>query len=242
MIKSKRKLPGLSDLAFEDHCDLLAITRFNLQGSDIGAFLLETKQLGVSHYSFVFGFRFPGVHTLLDKGIAARFLQRLDIGLRKMQPNQKLRVHFSSFAQDRTAQQELSTLLKQRCSTESQFFIEADRKHIRDLTLRGRRQEKEIALFTTYSVGSFGSDARGLLEKGVGLLASAAAKFGGKVDGKQQAFYQKLLAEGYRSGFRPWLSRLSGMGMRPEPMSAEDLGSTWPNGLAITHQKTCRIV
>ena len=223
MIKPKRKLPGLADLAFEDHCDLLAITRFNLQGSDIGAFLLETKQLGVSQYSFVFGFRFPGVHTLLDKGIADRFLQRLDIGLRKMQPNQKLRIHFSSFAQDRTAQQELSALLQHHCSTESQFFIEADRKHIRDLTTRGRRQEKEITLFATYSVGSFGSDARGLLEKGVGLLANAAAKFGGKVDGKQQAFYQKLLAEGYRSGYRPWLSRLSGMGMRPEPMSAEEL-------------------
>ena len=168
MIKTKRKLPGLSDLAFEDHCDLLAITRFNLQGSAIGAFLLETKQLGVSHYSFVFGFRFLGVHTLLDKGIAARFLQRLDIGLRKMQPNQKLTVHFSSFAQDRTVQQELSDLLKHRCSTESQFFIEADRKHIHDLTTRGRRQEKEIVLFATYSVGSFGSDARGFLEKGSG--------------------------------------------------------------------------
>ena len=169
MIKTKRKLPGLADLAFEDHCDLLAITRFNLHGSDIGAFLLETKQLGVSQYSFVFGFRFPGIHTLLDKGIADRFLQRLDIGLRKMQPNQKLRIHFSSFAQDRTAQQELSALLQHHCSTESQFFIEADRKHIRTLTTRGRRQEKEIILFATYSVGSFGSDARGLLEKGVGL-------------------------------------------------------------------------
>ena len=110
MIKPKRKLPGLADLAFEDHCDLLAITRFNLQGCNIGAFLLETKQLGVSQYSFVFGFRFPGVHTLLGKGIADRFLQRLDIGLRKMQPNQKLRVHFSSFAQDRTAQSSLQQL------------------------------------------------------------------------------------------------------------------------------------
>ena len=122
MIKSKRKLPGLSDLPFEDHCDLLAISRFNLQGSNVGAYLLETKQLGVSHYSFVFGFHFPGIHTLLESGMANRFLQRLDVGLRKMQPNQKLRVHFSSFAQDLAAQQELSALLKRHCSTESQFF------------------------------------------------------------------------------------------------------------------------
>ena len=63
-------------------------------------------------------------------------------------------------------------------------------------------------------MGSFGSDARGPLEKGVGFLANAAAKFGGKVDGQKQAFYQKLLAEGYRSGFRPWLSRLSGDGAK----------------------------
>ena len=223
MIKQKKKLPGMSDLPFEDHCDLLAITKFDLQGSNIGAYLLETKQLGSSQYSFVFGFRFQGVHTLLDEGMADRFLQRLDIGLRKMQPNQKLRVHFNSFAQDITAQRELSGLLKQDCSTESQFFIEADRKHVRSLTTRGRRQEKEIILFATYSVGSFGSDARGLLEKGVGLVANVAAKFGGRVDSQKQIFYQKLLAEGYRSGFRPWLSRLSGMGMKPEPMSAEDI-------------------
>lgn len=104
MIKSKRKLPGLSDLPFEDHCDLLAITRFNIQGSDVGGYLLETKQLGGSQYSFVFGFRFQGMHTLLEQGLADRFLQRLDVGLRKLQPNQKLRVHFSSFAQDTTAQ------------------------------------------------------------------------------------------------------------------------------------------
>ncbi len=222
-LKPKQKLPGLSDLPFEDHCDLLAITRFDIQGSNIGAYLLETKQFGNSQYSFVFGFRFQGIHNVLKKGIAHRFLQRLDVGLRKMQPNQKLRIHFSSFAQDATAQQELSGLLKHPCSTESQFFIEADRKHVRSLTERGRRQEKEIILFATYSVGSFGSDARGLLEKGVGLIANAAAKFGGKVDGQRQTYYQKLLAEGYRSGFRPWLSRLSGMGMRPEPMTAEDL-------------------
>lgn len=222
-LKPKRKLPGMSDLPFEDHCDLLAIARFDLQGINVGAYLLETKQLSGSQYSFVFGFRYQGFHNMPDKGAADRFLQRLDIGMRKMQPNQKLRVHFSSFAQDVTAQQELSGLLKQPCSTESQFFIEADRKHVRALTTKGRRQEKEIVLFATYSVGSFGSDARGLLEKGVGFLANTAAKFGGKVDGQRQMFYQKLLAEGYRSGFRPWLSRLAGMGLRPEPMTAEDL-------------------
>lgn len=98
----------MSDLPFEDHCDLLAIARFDLQGINVGAYLLETKQLSGSQYSFVFGFRYQGFHNMPDKGAADRFLQRLDIGMRKMQPNQKLRVHFSSFAQDVTAQQELS--------------------------------------------------------------------------------------------------------------------------------------
>ena len=144
MIKPKRKLPGLSDLPFEDHCNLLAIVRFNVQGLNAGAYLLETKQLGGSQYSFVFGFGYQGFHTLPDKGASHRFLQRLDIGMRKMPPNQKLRVHFSSFAQDATAQQELAGLLKQPCSTESQFFIEADCKHVRSLTTKGRRQEKVI--------------------------------------------------------------------------------------------------
>jgi hypothetical protein len=226
MLKQKRTLPGISDLPFEDHCNLLAITRMQIQGRDVGAYLLETKEMGISHYSFVFGFRFPGIHTLLAKGEADRFLQRLDTGLRKIQPNQKLRVHFRSFASDQTAQEELSTLLNQDCSKESTFFIEAERKHLRDLTERNRRQHKEIVLFATYSIGSFGSDARGFLEKGVGLMANVAAKFGGKVDDQKQEFYKKLLAEGYRSGFRPWLSRLGGMGLRPEPMSTEAL---WMN-------------
>jgi hypothetical protein len=223
MIRTRGKLPGISDLPFEDHCNLLAITRMQIQGRDVGAYLLETKEMGISHYSFVFGFRFPGIHTLLAKGEADRFLQRLDTGLRKIQPNQKLRIHFRSFASDQLAQAELSTLLSQDCSKESTFFIEAERKHLRDLTAHNRRQHKEIVLFATYSIGSFGSDARGFLEKGVGLLANVAAKFGGKVDDQKQVFYKKLLAEGYRSGFRPWLSRLGGMGLRPEPMNTEAL-------------------
>ncbi|MEN8443494.1 MAG: hypothetical protein ABG776_00620 [Cyanobacteria bacterium J06555_13] len=163
------------------------------------------------------------MHTLLANDVADRFLQRMETGFRKLQPNQKLRIHYRSFASDRTSQKELSHLLKQDCSQESRFFVEAERKHIRDLTDRGRRQEKEIIVYATYSIGSFGSDARGVLEKGVGLIAKFAAKFGGRVDSQKQDFYKKLLAEGYRAGFRPWLSRLSGMGLRPEPMNAEEL-------------------
>ena len=222
MIK-RTKLPGVSDVAFEDHCDLLAFVRFQLQGKDVGGYLLETKELGISNYAFVFGFRFQGVHTLLPGGAAARFLKRLDGGLRKLQPNQKLRVHFRSFASDRTAQQELSGLLSQECSKESQFFIHSERKHIRDLTERGRRQEKEIVIFATYSVGSFGSDARGVLEKGIGLLSGVAAKFGGKVDRSGHQKFEQLLIEGFRSGFRPWLARLNGMGLRAQPMTTAEL-------------------
>ena len=90
------------------------------------------------------------------------------------------------------------------------------------MTQAGERQEKEIIVFATYSVGSFGSDARGWLEKGIGLLARIGSRFGGKSN-ESYELYQSLMAEGYRSGLRPWISTLGGMGLRPEPLSAEAL-------------------
>ena len=220
----KRKLPGTADLPFEDHCDMRALVRMQMQGQDIGGYLLETKDMGISQYTFVFGFRIPGMYTILAEGAADRCLKRFDIGLRKMQPNQRLRIHYRSFASDEDAQQEISELLAQDCSLESRFFLESERKHIRQLTKLNKRQSKEIVLFAYYSIGSFGSDAKGVLEKSVGFLANVATKFGGKADQKQEDFYRRLLAEGYRSGFRPWLSRLGGMGLRPEPM---DTAAMW---------------
>lgn len=222
MFKPKQ-LPGTTDLAFEDHCDLLALIRFDIKGQDVGAYLLEKKELGISNYSFVFAFRFSGVHTLLAAGEAEQFLGRFEGGLRKLQKSQKLRIHYRSFASDRSAQAELAEVLKTNCSTESKFYTEAERKHIRQLTKAGRRQEKEIVVFATYSVGSFGSDARGWLEKGVGFLAQFASKLGGKQSNPSYDLFHELIAQGYRSGFRPWMSTLGGMGLRPKPMSAQDL-------------------
>ena len=218
-----KKLPGTADLPFEDHCDLLALIRFDIQGQDVGAYLLEKKELGISHYSFVFAFRFAGVHTLLASGEAEQFLERFEGGLRKLQKSQKLRIQYRSFASDRSAQAELSEVLATDCSTESKFYVEAERKHIWELTKAGKRQEKEIVVFATYSVGSFGSDARGWLEKGVGFLARFAARLGGDKTNQSYELFHNLIAEGYRSGLRPWMSTLGGMGLHPKPMRAEEL-------------------
>ena len=219
----KKKLPGVTDVAFENHCDPLALIRFDIQGKDIGSYLLETKEMGIPNYSFVSAFRFAGQNTLRPEGEAERFLNRFEGGLRKLSSAQKLRIHFRSFAEDETAQSELSALLKTDCSTESKFFIEAERKHVRQLTEAGERQKKEIILFAYYNVGSFGSDARGWLEKAIGLIAQASSKFGGKSNNSSYEHFQKLLAEGYRSGLRPWISRLTGMGLRPEALSTQEL-------------------
>ena len=218
-----KKLPGTADVAFEDHCDLVSLVRYALDGQDMGAFLLETKSLGVSDYCFNYGFKIETKNLIRPEGAAHRFLQQWEAGVRKLSPKQKMRIYFSSFSEDYDAQAELSKLSKTDCSMESKFFIEAEKKNIRKLTETGSRQKKEILVFASYRIGSFGSDARGLLEKGVGFLAKISARFGGSADTSEYDKFQRLLIEGYRSGLHPWISQLSGMGLKPEPLTAEEM-------------------
>lgn len=219
----EKKLPGTTDVAFEDHCDLMSLVRYDLDGQEMGAFLLEKKSLGISEYCFNFGFKIEVKNLLLPEGEAHRFLQCWEAGLRKLSAEQKIRIYFRSFSDDYEAQRELSKLSKADCSMESKFFVEAERKHIRKLTETGNRQKKEILVFASYRIGSFGNDARGLLEKSVGILAKLSSRFGGAVDTTERDKLQRLLTEGYRSGLHPWISQLSGMGLKPETLTPEEM-------------------
>ena len=158
MFGIEKKLPGTADVAFEDHCDLVSLVRYALDGQDMGAFLLETKSLGVSDYCFNYGFKIETKNLIRPEGAAHRFLQQWEAGIRKLSPKQKMRIYFSSFSEDYDAQAELSKLSKTDCSMESKFFIEAEKKNIRKLTETGSRQKKEILVFASYRIGSFGSD------------------------------------------------------------------------------------
>jgi hypothetical protein len=111
----------------------------------VGAYLLRNGR----KFSLVFGFRTEGIHTLLASGQADVALARLEEGLKGFRPGDRLRIHLRSFGEDGDRQAELTHLIDQNPSLESQFLLLAQQRSTREITLRGERQPKQIYLFAT---------------------------------------------------------------------------------------------
>ena len=146
---------------FEDESHLECICRFALRGRDVGAYLLKHRR----QLSFVFGFRTPGVHTLLAQGQAEIVLKRLEEGLKGFRPGDRLRLHLRSMADDAARQQELRQLIDATSSLESQFLLLAQQRATRDATLEGTRQPKQLYLLASYLLEPGKEDRADRVEK-----------------------------------------------------------------------------
>jgi hypothetical protein len=113
---------------FEDEAHLECICRLSLRGQDVGAYLLRHGK----QFSLVFGFRADGIHTLLAQGQAEVALSRLEEGLKGFRPNDRLRIHLRSFADDQARQSELADLIHPEQSLESQFLLLSQQRLTRE--------------------------------------------------------------------------------------------------------------
>ncbi len=81
---------------FEDETHLECICRLLVRGQDVGAYLLKRGK----QFSFVFGFKTPGIHTMQASGQAEVILNRLEDGLKGFRPGDRLRIHLRSFGNE----------------------------------------------------------------------------------------------------------------------------------------------
>jgi hypothetical protein len=220
MTKSRLGTQRFAFKPFEDETHLECLCRLQLRGRDVGAYLLKHR----SKVSLVFGFKSPGIHTLLATGQAELVLKRLEDGLKGFRPGDRLRIHLRSFATDQYRQQELESLIATSNSLESQFLLLAQQRATRELTDSHQRQPRHLVFFATYPLEDAQESSADLVEK---LLAWVVAQYDtvkGLKEQNQQQSIVKQLTHGFTDGYLHWEQQLNGrMGLQVTPMSVEQL-------------------
>lgn len=205
---------------FEDESHLECLCRLSLRGRDVGAYLLKKRE----QYTFVFGFQPVGIHTLLAQGQAETVLKHLEEGLKGFRPNDRLRIHLRSFADDHSRQQALETLVQSNADLESKFLLMAQQRAVREMTNQGVRQPKQIYLFASYTLESGQSTHADHTEKLLAWLVDKYDTFKGLKDKKEQQEYTQLLKAAFTNGYLHWEQQInSRMGLQAAPMDADQL-------------------
>jgi hypothetical protein len=174
---------------FEDETHLECICKLALRGRDVGAYLLKRGQ----QFSFVFGFRIPGIHTLLSPEQAEATLNRIEAGLKGFRPGDRLRIHLRSFADDADRQQELENLVNVADTLETQFLLLSQQRSIRLLTQANERQTKQLYLFATYVIEPGKGTSSDRLERFLAWVIERYDILKGMKERQEHQQYQQML-------------------------------------------------
>jgi hypothetical protein len=205
---------------FEDEMHLECICKLALRGQNVGAYFLKNGQ----KFSFVFGFKVPGIHTMLSSEQTEAALHRLEEGLKGFRSGDRLRIHLRSFADDGDRQQELRNLTDSTDSLEAQFLLLAQQRTIRELTLEGDRQNKQIYLFATYTIEPGKESSSDHLEKMMAWAIEQYETFKGMKDAREHGKYHQMLTQAFTDGYQHWERLInSRMSLQAVPMNAEEL-------------------
>jgi hypothetical protein len=210
---------------FEDETHLECICKLALRGRNVGAYLLKRGQ----QFSFVFGFKAPGIHTMLSREQAEATLSRIEAGLKGFRPDDRLRIHLHSFANDGQRQQELEQLIDATDSLETQFLLLAQQRSTRSLTQNNERQTKQLYLFATYTIEPGKGMSSDRLEKLLAWMIEQYDTLKGMKERKEHEHYQQILEHAFSYGYLHWEHLInSRMGLQASPMTADDLwGYLW---------------
>lgn len=220
MSKSRLGTQRYTFKPFEDESDLECLCRLALRGREVGAYLLRRGK----RFTIVFGFQAPGVHTLLAQSQVEAALNRLAEGLKGLRPGERLRIHLRSFANDHDRQQNLGHLINTTQNLETQFLLMAQQRSIRELTLQGERQPKQLYLFASYPLEAGKAHSADRIEQLIAWLIEQYETFKGLKAGKEQQRYQQMLTRAFTDGFLHWEQQLNArMGLQAMPMNADQL-------------------
>jgi len=210
---------------FEDQCDLLAFCRMKVQGEDIGCYLNRRRNslTQLWEYSVVFAFAVRGIHPLLYPGEAQTILKRIEQSLKGLDDKQRLTIRFRSTADDTEEQVTISELMERTNSTEHQYFQAARSKNVRLLNDQGRRQHKSIMVFASYQLGEFDNQGRNFIEKALSNAEFYYHRAFGKEKQVPADLLKSLLFDAFNSGYLPFKSMLSAMGLRTRSLKVSEL-------------------
>lgn len=220
----KRKERKQLGPAFEGSLDLRTMVHFDLNGREVGAFLLQCGSL----YQVVFGFDCVGIHPTLSEPEISATLEQLEAGLKDLPQNEILTIHMRIFAGDAKRQEQLSRLSDETGCPPLRFLLCGDRARAQELKREGVRKPSSLTLYCTYTARQ-DSQAEDLLDKAIGYADRLSKTISGQFADFNNQRFEVMLRSAIPEGFERWERLLSTtMGLKVSPLSATQLwGLLW---------------
>lgn len=208
---------------FEDALHLSTMVRVNLNGRDLGAYLL-TKGNQRDKLCFVFGFDCLGIHTTLRTEQIDTICQNIESGLKELATGERITFHLGSFSDSEKRQLELNSLVKSTAFPEIKYLLTAERARIQQLTRAGIRKPKFLRIYVTYTVEPDTAAANDWIEKFLGKAESWWVNFKGEVAERENQRIESIITNAYQEGFCRWEQLISNkMGLAVRAMTANEL-------------------
>lgn len=217
----------------EDFSDLVCYGQIELQGYQVGFYLLEDRR---RQLQFVFRWSVQGPHAELSNSEADILLEKWNTGIKEFIPTETVTFEQESLAQDYKAQITLDKQTKNIDHVLLKALIYSQKVRIRQLRDKGRRRIQRSIITATYTpTQAVSSQDRDLISKGILWLNRFWENFQGKRESLDHERLQKMVGLAFREGFLRWHSIFTSiMELAVQPLSAEEL---WQRDYAEFHQQ-----
>jgi len=220
--KTMRGMKSLGKLTpIEDFSDLVCYGQIELQGLDVGFYLLEDRK---KQLQFVFRWQVEGPHAEISERDAAILLEKWNTGLQEFLPGETVTFEQESFADDKAAQ----TVLDQQLRTTNHALLKAltvsQKVRLRQLRDQGQRRVQRTLITATYTPELFSHDEQDLIAKALLWLSRAWENFQGQRERLDHQRLQQLTGFAFREGFLRWQSLFTSlMGLEARPLTSLEL-------------------
>ncbi|NET55363.1 MAG: hypothetical protein F6K47_04000 [Symploca sp. SIO2E6] len=219
--------------SFDDTLHLATIAKFNVDGRDVGGYILR-REVGSSllqqqRWQIVFVFESQGIHPWDIEEQMETARMQVESALKEFPKGETITFHFSTFAGDLAQQQQLSALVDNASEDTQRLIIASEQARVQQLAREGNRKIVRLRIYCTYTVGnqSHFSGDKDIVEKFLASLETSLDKFLKTISGNVGEYSNKelwaMLLSAYREGFGRYERLLSKMGLPIKALTADEV-------------------
>ncbi len=185
-----------------------------------GFYLLTDKQQ--RQFRVIFAWSTDGIDPNLKEQAASEIILAHGAAFKELPPDVTVRVEYSSFADDAFYQHVLDRQLEKSPLALTDLLLYSQKKRVRELRDAGKRLQKRIHIFATYSMDGqeLTHDRHDWLGKLMGGVSSLLETFKGEKEQAEAARLEKMVSRAYNEGFKrvdSILNTIMNLGAHPIP-------------------------
>ena len=213
-------------MPFQNEVNICCIAEIKKDDREVAALLLEK---GKSQYQLVFGFRVAGLHDVLYDSEVNAFAHAIEEGMKELPIGEGITFCTGCSSDDVARQEELSTLAEECQLKPVSVLTRNEQLRVQQLSQGGTRQTwNQLAFCTWTSDDEAGTQHKDLVGGLIERLRKTGSWVVEQITGNkrvyQEAFFKKLLLQGFQQGFIQWEVLLNTkVGLEVTPCSAIDL-------------------